>query len=151
VDIAHLKWGNVEKNQLFYTRKKTNELINIPLVKNAMKILEIYKKYSNCKKEDFIFPILNQTHSTALSISNRLNKVNHQVNQDLQKIGETLELDVKLTTYVARHTFATVLKKEGISVSIIGQALGHEDEKTTRIYLDSFGSEIMQQAFEKLS
>jgi site-specific recombinase XerD len=86
-----------------------------------------------------------------VSISNRLNKVNHQVNQDLQKIGETLKLDVKLTTYVARHTFATVLKKEGISVSIIGQALGHEDEKTTRIYLDSFGSDIMQQAFEKLS
>jgi integrase len=151
VDLAQLKWVNIEKNQLFYTRKKTNELINIPLVSQAMKILETYKKYSNCKKEDYIFPILNQTHATSLSISNRLNKVNHQVNQDLQEIGGTLKLDVKLTTYVARHTFATVLKKEGISVSIIGQALGHEDEKTTRIYLDSFGSDIMQQAFEKLS
>jgi len=151
VDLAQLKWVNIEKNQLFYIRKKTNELINIPLVSQAMKILEIYKRYSNCKKEDYIFPILNQSHATSLSISNRLNKVNHQVNQDLQKIGETLKLDVKLTTYVARHTFATVLKKEGISVSIIGQALGHEDEKTTRIYLDSFGSDIMQQAFEKLS
>ena len=150
VDLAQLKWVNIEKNQLFYTRKKTNELINIPLVSQAMKILEIYKRYSNCKKEDYIFPILNQTHATSLSISNRLNKVNHQVNQDLQEIGETLKLDVKLTTYVARHTFATVLKKEGISVSIIGQALGHKDEKTTRIYLDSFGSDIMQQAFEKL-
>jgi integrase len=151
VDLAQLKWVNIEKKQLFYTRKKTNELINIPLVSQAMKILETYKKYSNCKKEDYIFPILNQTHATSLSISNRLNKVNHQVNQDLQEIGGTLKLDVKLTTYVARHTFATVLKKEGISVSIIGQALGHEDEKTTRIYLDSFGSDIMQQAFEKLS
>ncbi len=151
VDLAQLKWVNIEKNQLFYTRKKTNELINIPVVSQAMKILEIYKRYSNCKKDDYIFPILNETHSTSLSISNRLNKVNHQVNQDLQEIGETLKLDVKLTTYVARHTFATVLKKEGISVSIIGQALGHEDEKTTRIYLDSFGSDIMQQAFEKLS
>ena len=117
----------------------------------AIKILEIYKRYSNCKKDDFIFPILSEIHFTSLSISNRLNKVNHQINQDLQEIGKTLELDVKLTTYVARHTFATVLKKEGISVSIIGQALGHEDEKTTRIYLDSFGSDIMQQAFEKLS
>jgi site-specific recombinase XerD len=90
-------------------------------------------------------------HSTSISITNRLHKVNHQINQDLQQMGETLKLDVKLTTYVARHTFATVLKKEGISVSIIGQALGHEDEKTTQIYLDSFGSDIMQQAFEKLS
>jgi integrase/recombinase XerD len=151
VDLAQLKWVNIEKKQLFYTRKKTNELINIPLVSQAMKILEIYKRYSNCKKQDYIFPILNQSHVTSQSISNRLNKVNHQINQDLQKIAETLQFDVKLTTYVARHTFATVLKNEGISVSIIGQALGHEDEKTTRIYLDSFGSDIMQQAFEKLS
>ena len=131
--------------------KKTNELINVPLMGQAVKILEIYKRYSNCKKDDFIFPILSAIHSTSISITNRLHKVNHQVNQDLQEIGGTLKLDVKLTTYVARHTFATVLKKEGISVSIIGQALGHEDEKTTRIYLDSFGSDIMQQAFEKLA
>jgi len=151
VDLAQLKWAHIEKNQLFYTRKKTNELINVPLMGQAVKILDIYKRYSNCKKDDFIFPILSEIHFTSLSISNRLNKVNHQTNQDLQKIGKTLELDVKLTTYVARHTFATVLKKEGIPVSVIGQALGHEDEKTTRIYLDSFGSDIMQQAFEKLS
>jgi len=151
VDLAQLKWANIEKNQLFYTRKKTNELINVPLMGQAVKILEIYKRFSNCKKDDFIFPILSAIHSTSISITNRLHKVNHQINQDLQQIGETLKLDVKLTTYVARHTFATVLKKEGISVSIIGQALGHEDEKTTRIYLDSFGSDIMQQAFEKLS
>ena len=151
VDLAQLKWANIEKTQLYYTRKKTNELINVPLVGQAIKILEIYKRYSNCKKDDFIFPILSEIHATSISITNRLHKVNHQINQDLQKIGETLKLDVKLTTYVARHTFATVLKKEGISVSIIGQALGHEDEKTTRIYLDSFGSDIMQQAFEKLA
>ncbi|GDX50672.1 tyrosine recombinase [Bacteroidota bacterium] len=151
VDLAQLKWAHIEKTQLYYTRKKTNELINVPLVGQAIKILEIYKRYSNCKKDDFIFPILSEIHATSISITNRLHKVNHQINQDLQQIGETLKLDVKLTTYVARHTFATVLKKEGISVSIIGQALGHEDEKTTRIYLDSFGSDIMQQAFEKLS
>jgi site-specific recombinase XerD len=151
VDLAQLKWANIENNQLFYTRKKTNELINVPLMGKAIKIMEIYKKYSNCKKADFIFPILNATHSTSISLANRLHKVNHQINQDLQQIGETLKLDVKLTTYVARHTFATVLKREGVPVSVIGQALGHEDEKTTRIYLDSFGSDIMQQAFEKLS
>ena len=151
VDLAQLKWANIEKNQLFYTRKKTNELINVPLMGQVVKILDIYKRYSNCKKDDFIFPILSEIHATSISIANRLHKVNHQVNQDLQEIGGTVKLDVKLTTYVARHTFATVLKKEGISVSIIGQALGHENEKTTRIYLDSFGSDIMQQAFEKLS
>lgn len=150
IDLAMLKWDNIQDNQITYNRKKTNELISIPLLKEALVILDYYKKYSECRKTDYIFPLLNKSHNTALSISNRVHKVNYQINSDLKKIGVILGIEITLTTYVARHTFATVLKKEGIPVSIIGQALGHEDEKTTRIYLDSFGSDIMQQAFKKL-
>ena len=72
------------------------------------------------------------------------------MNKDLQEIGSALGISIKLTTYVARHTFATVMKYQGVPTSIIGQALGHEDEKTTRIYLDSFGSDMMKEAFKKL-
>jgi site-specific recombinase XerD len=72
------------------------------------------------------------------------------VNKDLREIGEMLGIRTKLTTYVARHSFATVMKRNGVPVSIIGQALGHEDEKTTQIYLDSFNMDIMEQAFTKL-
>jgi site-specific recombinase XerD len=72
------------------------------------------------------------------------------VNVDLKDIGKKLEISTKLTTYVARHTFATVMKRNGVPVSLIGQALGHEDEKTTQIYLDSFNMDILEQAFNKL-
>jgi integrase len=151
IDLALLKWDNIHDNQIVYNRKKTNELISIPLMEESILILNNYRKYSECRKNDYIFPLINESHNTAISISNRIHKINHQINGDLKEIGKTLGIDIKLTTYVARHTFANVLKKEGIPVSIIGQALGHENEKTTRIYLDSFGSDVMQQAFKKLS
>ena len=151
VDLAQLEWNNIEGSDLIYERKKTSELIRIPLRKEAKKIIKEYQSNRTSIQGDYIFPILDKSiHSTNSSISNRLHKVNHQMNKDLQVIGSELGISIKLTTYVARHTFATVMKYQGVATSIIGQALGHEDEKTTRIYLDSFGSEMMKEAFKKI-
>jgi integrase len=150
IDMASLKWENIRNNQISYTRRKTNELINVPLLEPARKLLELYQPLTGESKNSYVFPILNELHNTPNSISNRLNKMNHIVNRDLKEIGEALGIETKLTTYVARHSFATVMKRNGVPVSIIGQALGHEDEKTTQIYLDSFNMDIMEQAFTKL-
>jgi site-specific recombinase XerD len=59
-------------------------------------------------------------------------------------------LDVNLTTYVARHSYATVLKKSGVNVALISETLGHTDLKTTQIYLDSFDNEQIAGAMENL-
>lgn len=151
VDLAQLEWANIEGSDLVYTRRKTSELLRVPLMREALKIINEYRYNHSSNQGDYIFPILDKDiHFTSSSISNRLNKVNHQINKDLQEIGSELGIPIKLTTYVARHTFATVMKYQGVATSIIGQALGHEDEKTTRVYLDSFGSEMMQEAFKKL-
>jgi integrase len=151
VDLAQLEWDNVEGSDLVYTRRKTSELLRVPLMKGALNILHEYRSNHSSNQGNYIFPILDKNiHLTSSSISNRLNKVNHQINKDLQEIGSQLGVSIKLTTYVARHTFATVMKYQGVPTSIIGQALGHEDEKTTRIYLDSFGSDMMKEAFKKL-
>ena len=151
VDLAQLEWDNVEGSDLVYTRRKTSELLRVPLMKEALKILKEYRANHTSNQGNYIFPILDKDiHLTSSSISNRLHKVNHQMNKDLQEIGNELGLPVKITSYVARHTFATVMKYQGVPTSIIGQALGHEDEKTTRIYLDSFGSDMMKEAFKKL-
>ena len=61
-----------------------------------------------------------------------------KVNIRLKKIGEELNLPIDITTYVARHSFATVLKRSGVSTSLICETLGHSSEKVTQIYLDSF-------------
>ena len=72
------------------------------------------------------------------------------MNRVLKQIGKELNLSVKLTTYVARHSFATVLKREGVSTSIICETLGHSSEKVTQIYLDSFENSQIDEAMSKL-
>jgi integrase/recombinase XerD len=150
IDMALLTWSNIQGNQISYIRKKTKEVINIPLVAPAIKILAYYKTITGDNMNNYVFPILNELHISPTSLSNRLHKMNRMVNLDLKDIGKNLGISTKLTTYVARHTFATVMKRNGVPVSLIGQALGHEDEKTTQIYLDSFNMDILEQAFNKL-
>jgi site-specific recombinase xerD len=55
-----------------------------------------------------------------------------------------------LTTYVARHSFATVLKRSGVNVAIISEALGHTSLSTTQFYLDSFDNEQIDDAMKNL-
>jgi len=62
-----------------------------------------------------------------------------------------LGIEKKVTTYVARHSFSTILKKSGASTEFIQEALGHTDVKTTQNYLDSFDKEIKKEFAGKLS
>lgn len=55
-----------------------------------------------------------------------------------------------LSFHVARHTFATVLKRSGVDIGIISESLGHSDLKTTQIYLDSFENSQMDAAMQNL-
>ena len=68
----------------------------------------------------------------------------------VKEIGRALGIESNLTTYVARHSFATVLKREGVPLEIISEALGHQDLATTKIYLDSFSNDQMLEAQSKL-
>lgn len=63
----------------------------------------------------------------------------------MKRIAQKLEIDITLTTYVARHSFSTVLKWSGAPIEFISEALGHHDTKTTGHYLDSFEDSVKQQ------
>lgn len=145
-DIAYLTRANIIDNRLIYTRKKTKKLIKIPLQGKA---LDIILKYDN-RSDTYIFPILSKTHKTEIQQANRLHKVMAKVNKNLKAIGEELKLPIELTTYVARHSYATVLKRSGVSTSIISESLGHSSEKITQIYLDSFENSQIDKAMENL-
>ncbi len=69
---------------------------------------------------------------------------------NLKRIAEMAGLKVNLTTYVARHTFATVLKRSGVNIAIISESLGHSDLETTQIYLDSFENSQIDEAMKNL-
>ena len=67
-----------------------------------------------------------------------------------RQIGEELELPIPLTTYVARHSQATVMKKAGVATSVIREIMGHSSERVTQIYLDSFDNEQIDNAMKNL-
>ena len=146
VDMAYLTDRNIVDNRLIYNRKKTSKLINLPLQEKALIVL---KKYDKSNKQ-YLFPILSSYHKTEQQKLNRLHKVITKVNKALKRIGEELNMPIKLTTYVARHSYATILKRAGVSTSIICESLGHSSEKVTQVYLDSFENDAINKALENL-
>lgn len=149
IDMAMLKHSNLMDGKLSYTRAKTKKQIVIPLQEEALRIVSNYSANS-AEQSDYIFPILSAFHKSETQIANRLHKVLAKVNKALKNIGLELGLPIKLTTYVARHSFATVLKRAGVSTSIISESLGHSSEKITQTYLDSFENSQMKEALSHL-
>lgn len=148
-DMALLTWANVQQGRICYIRKKTGKPIQFPLTAETRVILDKYSK-ADMEPNDYLFPILDKrVHRTERQRYDRIHKMLTNTNRRLKDIGEQVGVD-NLTTYVARHTFATVLKREGVSTSIICESLGHSSEKVTQIYLDSFENAQIDEAMKHL-
>ncbi len=139
VDIALLKLRNIIKDRIEYKRQKTGKLHSIPIANPLMEILNKYllKKGEN----DFI---LNITHSTEpkkqlIEIRDELRRYN----RSLKEISTECGIESKISSYVARHSYATNAKRIGVPTAIISEALGHTTEKTTQVYLDSFDNTVV--------
>ena len=149
-DIASLRYCDIINGRISYSRNKTQKLLSFRLMPTAMAIIEKYSR-SEHSSEDYIFPILDkQVHITPQQIFNRTHKVLRKVNRELKVLGEMIGLQMPLTTYVARHTYATVLKRSGVNIAIISESLGHSDLSTTQIYLDSFENSQIDEAMKNL-
>lgn len=149
IDMAMLKHENIIDGKLYYTRAKTKKQIILPLQEESKEIISNYSA-EHVNRSTYVFPILSEYHRSEVQIANRLHKILAKVNKALKHIGEELGLPIKLTTYVARHSFATVLKRAGVSTSIISESLGHSSEKITQTYLDSFENSQIDEAFSHL-
>lgn len=147
-DIANLTKDNIiEGKRLHYIRQKTGKLIKLGLSEEALKIIKRYAVES----KGYLFPILNaQLHKTPLQKQNRIHKMLGKVNKNLKLLAAQLGVEANLTTYTARHSFASVLKKSGVNIALISEALGHSDLTTTQIYLDSFDNEQIDNAMKNL-
>ena len=149
VDIANLTSENLVDGRLIYKRQKTNGSINLILSKQAFAIICKYESYR--ENTSYLFPVLNcNLHITQMQKRNRVHKICYQVNKELHLIAKEVGITLELTTYVARHSFATVLKKSGVSIALISEALGHSDLSTTQIYLDSFDNSQIDEAMKNL-
>ncbi len=145
-DMAFLTDKNIDGGRMVYVRQKTKKLIILPLQEKAVEIMNRYRS----PQRKYIFPILDNRERTPRQIRNRIYDVLANVNGHLNDIGKELGIELKISSYTARHSYATVLKRSGVSTSIISESLGHSSERITQIYLDSFDNEQVDEAMKNL-
>lgn len=143
VDLAYLTKKNIVGSEIVYYRHKTGALIRVGITP-AMRLL--LRKYGQ-KGSPYLFPILSAGKDGHEAYKAALRKYNSL----LVIIGERLHLSVKLTSYVARHSWATEALRQNIPVAVISQAMGHTSEKTTRIYLAQLDQSVLNKANAKIT
>ncbi|HAN78223.1 MAG TPA: hypothetical protein DCQ31_10865 [Bacteroidales bacterium] len=144
VDMAYLKVKNMNGDRIEYKRAKTGDIFSMELPDQALEIIRKYNRLT--EPEAFMFPVIKhpENHFREYKQAMRL------TNRRLKKFGALLELNIPLTTYVARHSWATIAKRAGISTSIISESMGHETEEVTQVYLDSFENSVLDEANKKI-
>ena len=152
-DIAKLKYKNIDGGKINFIRSKTERSTKQDLKSISAfllpETLEIIEKWGNKDRdpENYIFGIIDKNDDPQ-KVHDKVKQTFRRINEHMKKIGSSLGIDIKLTTYSARHSFATVLKRSGAPMEFISESLGHKDLKTTENYLDSFEDD-MKESYQK--
>jgi integrase len=104
----------------------------------------------NQHPDNFLFPILDKSMSTEKQCD-VIKQFTKNINNYLKKITFSIGINKPVTTYFARHTFATVLRRSGASTEMISESLGHTSTKTTSSYLDSFEDDKYKEILSALT
>lgn len=143
-DLLRLKFKDIAGGEVHFYRQKTirttqrQKLIVAPLLPEMNAIIQKWGN-SERKPDSYLFPYL--SHGLTPREEKRIiQNVVRLVNKKMAKISKDLGLDT-ISTYTARHSYATVLKRSGANISFISESLGHSDIRTTENYLSSFEQE----------
>jgi site-specific recombinase XerD len=151
-DMAHLNQENIINNRIYYTRAKTRgkQSTSFEILPQMQEILNYFKIHPS--KGDYLFPILDsKKHKTKQQQRDRIKTVLRRVNRKLKDIGDALEIEIPLSTYVTRHSWATLQKHQGEPEALISQGLMHNNVQTTQIYLKSFGNTPLDEMNKRLA
>ena len=137
-DVYRLRWSMISDGHIRYKRSKTGALIDVEVVPELEEIMRRYHR----KDSPYVLPFLHESRKgntgKELSEKSALRRINRAV---YNIIG-----DVKLTTYVLRHTWATLMLEDGSQVEVISQCMGHSSIRTTQIYLSRISSRKIDKA-----
>jgi integrase len=159
IDMAYLTKDNIVKfnggEYIVYKRhkvqnQKSAKLIKIKITNDIQYLLDSLKEGSPTMN-NFIVPIVTISDYTEEELYNHIRYRYKKCNGYLADLAKELEItDIKLTTYVSRHTMAMMLQRSDVAREQISQMLGHSDLKTTNTYLDSFDTTVIDEAAKVL-
>lgn len=142
VDVFNLRYESVGSGYISYRRSKTSAPLQVKIVDEMQEIMERYREEGS----KYVFPFLRRNRYTGKDISEK--SALKRINRQLGKIGEMLGL--KLTTYVARHSWASLVEECGMSIAIISQGMGHGSERVTKTYMRGMPSHVIDDANEEM-
>lgn len=143
IDMAYLKKNSLKDGFICYSRQKTGRNLMIEWTKEMQDILN---KYGDNATE-YLFPILKSRED---SERERCRQIYRKINRNMKKLAVELGLNMKLTSYVARHSWASIAHANGIPIPVISAGLGHDSERTTKIYLRALDRSEVDKANERV-
>lgn len=148
IDLAYLRKQDLQGNRIVYCRHKTGKQLTVRIPPEAMKLLEIYRDRDT--SSPYLFPILKGKQINDEKQYCSYLAALREFNIKLSKLSKWLLSGVKVSSYTARHTWATLAFYRGVHVGIISKALGHSSIKVTETYLRPFENEKVDKANEDL-
>lgn len=139
IDLAHLRKSDLRNRRITYRRHKTGKLMVVDVLPDAMRLLQ---KYRDKTDSEYLFPLLHgglfmEEHH------HRYQETLRHFNRELARLMKQLLPGVSVSSYTARHTWATLAYHSGVPVGLISQSLGHSSIRVTMTYLKPFDAEVI--------
>ena len=140
IDMAYLKKKDLSNGILSYRRRKTGQQLFIRWEKCMQQIVEKY----DTSQSNHLLPIIKPFNE--IDERTQYQNAMYLINRKLKDIGKMAGIQVPLTMYVARHSWASVAKNKNVPISVISEGMGHDSEMTTQIYLASLDTAVVDKA-----
>ncbi len=147
IDMAYLRKADLKAGVITYRRRKTGQQLSIKWERCMQEIVAKYENRRVCQRtpsdSPYLLPILKAPFDNSRV---QYRGVLQQINKSLKTVARLVRLDIPLTMYVARHSWASIARSKNIPVSVISEGMGHDSETTTRIYLASLDTAVIDRA-----
>jgi len=153
-DIVNLKFKDISGDVIYFKRAKTEHTsknkapVMVYMNEFVKQVIRDYGK-KKPKPDDYIFPIINQKASAKEKLRQLLNFIRF-VNQHFQNFAKSVGINDNISTYWARHSFATNAIRSGASMEFVSEALSHSSLNTTKNYFAGFESEAKKEFSKKM-
>lgn len=139
IDMAYLRKTDLTNGYITYRRRKTGQQLVIEWTKEMQIILDKYPE----NESDYLLPII---RNKGINDRSTYRNVGYNINHNLKRVAKKAGINIPLTLYVARHSWASAAKAKGIPLSVISEGMGHDSETTTQIYLASLDTSVVDKA-----
>lgn len=136
-DIFKLKWSDIRNEEFRFVRQKTFSKLPDKQIRVFLneKLISIIERHGTDKNQNgYIFDVV-PWGASKMEEEKRIRSVIATVNPQLKKIANIIGINPEISTYYARHSFATIMHELGASIITLKNVIGHEDIKSTQVYI----------------